>query len=142
SITYSRLRNRLRRTSPNFIQTFQISPFQTQNLHRHLPVAEHRRCARVHGSENALFDGLNINVARGLDARVPQHALRVLKRPVLLHVRSQSAAHHLEGNEPIRDAQLPGYWTDAPPEEVLPPARHRLPFPFPPSECGEHQGLR
>lgn len=50
-----------------------------------------------------LFDRLNVNIARRLDARVPQHALGVLERPVLLHVRPQCSPHHLEGNQPIRD---------------------------------------
>jgi hypothetical protein len=42
-----------------------------------------------------------------LDARVPQHAMRVLQRPVLLHVGSQRPPHHLEGDEAVRNTQLP-----------------------------------
>ena len=55
---------------------------------------------------------------------MPQHALRVFQGSMLLHVRPQRPAHHR---------------TDAPPEEVLSPARNRLTFPFSPSERGKHQ---
>jgi hypothetical protein len=40
-----------------------------------------------------MFDGLNINVTSRLDARVPQHTLRVFQGSILLPVRSRSPAH-------------------------------------------------
>jgi hypothetical protein len=73
---------------------------------------------------------------------VPQHVLRVFQGSTLLHVRPQRPAHHLEGDETVRNIRRPGNRTDAPPKEVLSPARNRLPFPFSRPERGKHQGVQ
>jgi hypothetical protein len=64
--------------------------------------------------------------------KVPCCCVSVPKRP----------ADHLEGDETVRNTQLPGNRTDAPPEEVLSPSRNSLRFPFSPSERRKHQGIR
>ena len=71
-----------------------------------------------------------------------QHTLSVFQRPVLLHVGSQGAPHHLKRDEVIRDAELLGSGANSPLEEVFAPARHRLPLAFPAPKGGEHQGFR
>ena len=67
---------------------------------------------------------------------MPQHALRVFQDPMLLHVGPQRPEHRLEGDETVRNTQLPGNRTDPPPEEVLSPARNRCPFRSPGPNVG------
>jgi hypothetical protein len=59
-----------------------------------------------------------------------QSHYRTRSGSMLLHVRPQRPAHHLEGDETVRNTHIPGNGTAASPKEVLSPARNRLPFPF------------
>jgi len=71
-------------------------------------LAENFPRPRVDGQAHARRNFLHVNLGGGLDARVPQDLLRVLHRPVPLHVGAQRAAHHLKGHEFFRNAQLLG----------------------------------
>ena len=84
---------------------------------------------------------LHINIARRLDARVAQGPLSILERAVVLQIGSQRSSHDLERDEALRDLQLLGDRANPPPEEVLPPARHRLSFPLSAPEGWEHQSF-
>lgn len=74
------------------------------------------RRARIHGSENALFDRLNVNVARRL------HVLRAVERPVLLHVRPQCSAHH---RKVTSRSGTPSFWATGWTPRRLQSAYHR-----------------
>jgi len=68
-------------------------------------------------------------------------SLRILERAMVLEVRSLRPPHHLERDEAFWSIQLPGDRTNAPLQEVLPLARHCLPFSLSAAERREHQRL-
>jgi len=142
SSTHEHFLYRLRRTSPNCSRPLRISSFQSQSSNRRRPAFEHSGRARIHGIENTLFDGLHVYVSGRLNASVTQHALRVLQRSVLLHIRAQRSPHHLKGDKAVRDSTPLGNGNNSPLEKVLSPTRYRLALPFPTPEGGEHQSLR
>ena len=91
--------------------------------------------------QDTLFDWLNIDVAGCLDACVPQDALGVFQGAMMLEVRTQRPAHHLEGDQVVGDTELPRDGTNPPNEEILPLSWYSLPFPLSTPEGWEHQSL-
>ena len=67
---------------------------------------------------DACVDRLHIDIARRTDAGMMKVALRVLERSMMLHVSAKRPPHHLESDEVIGNAELPGNGPYPPFEEV------------------------
>ena len=65
------------------------------------PVREDLHGPGVHRVEDALLDGLHIDIARGLDARVAQCPLCILERAMVLQIGPKCPPHHLKGDESV-----------------------------------------
>src|ERR1700676_2073844 len=87
-------------------------------------LAENLPRPRVDGRAHARLNFLHVNLGCGLDAGMPQDLLRVLHRPVPLHVSAQRAAHHLKGHEFPWNIYFVGDGMDSPFEEVPSLTRH------------------
>ncbi|MGC9293321.1 MAG: hypothetical protein ACP5EP_11475 [Acidobacteriaceae bacterium] len=68
-------------------------------------------------------DFLHVNIAGRLDVGMPQNALRIFHASKPLQVRTQSAPHHLEGDQPLGDAELLGNRVNPAPQEIIAIAR-------------------